>query len=151
MFRDYHCLLLQDYTGEPITNDLPRGNHEASLLTIQLLFGWVSNSEQFVKALARSHLPEPALTAHDRKRPSAGVRIEGFDCPRLSAKRATPGQSSGETSAASAPSRASPSPTRTPPITRSGAISASGDEDKARLNSSGWGSVSFSLFSEMSP
>jgi len=51
MFRDYHCLLLEDCTGEPIANDSPRTNHEASLLTIQLLFGWVSNSEQFVKAL----------------------------------------------------------------------------------------------------
>jgi ureidoacrylate peracid hydrolase len=51
MFRDYHCLLLEDCTGEPIANNQPRSNHEASLLTIQLLFGWVSNSEQFVKAL----------------------------------------------------------------------------------------------------
>ena len=53
MFRDYHCLLLEDCTGEPIAADLPRGNHEASLLTIQLLFGWVSNSGQFLKGLAR--------------------------------------------------------------------------------------------------
>ena len=52
MFRDYHCLLLADCTGEPIANNHPRSNHEASLLTIQLLFGWVSNSDQFVKALA---------------------------------------------------------------------------------------------------
>jgi ureidoacrylate peracid hydrolase len=52
MFRDYHCLLLEDCTAEPIGNNLPRSNHEASLLTIQLLFGWVTNSEQFVKALA---------------------------------------------------------------------------------------------------
>jgi ureidoacrylate peracid hydrolase len=51
MFRDYHCLLLEDCTGEPIANNSSRSNHEASLLTIQLLFGWVSNSDQFVKAL----------------------------------------------------------------------------------------------------
>ena len=51
MFRDYHCLLLEDCTGEPIANDSARSNHEASLLTIQLLFGWVSNSEQFATAL----------------------------------------------------------------------------------------------------
>ena len=51
MFRDYHCLLLEDCTGEPIANNEGRSNHEASLLTIQLLFGWVPNSEQFVKAL----------------------------------------------------------------------------------------------------
>jgi ureidoacrylate peracid hydrolase len=53
MFRDYHCLLLEDCTGEPIGNNLPRGNHEASLLTIQLLFGWVTDSEQFIKGIVR--------------------------------------------------------------------------------------------------
>lgn len=52
MFRDYSCLLLDDCMGEPIGNDLPRSNHEASLLTMQTLFGWVSNSEEFLKALA---------------------------------------------------------------------------------------------------
>lgn len=53
MFRDYQCLLLEDCTGEPIGFGLARSNHEASLLTIQLLFGWVSSSEQFVAALSR--------------------------------------------------------------------------------------------------
>ncbi len=53
MFRDYHCVVLADCTAEPIGNDLPRSNHEASLLTIQLLFGWVSDSGRFVEALAR--------------------------------------------------------------------------------------------------
>jgi ureidoacrylate peracid hydrolase len=52
MFRDYHCLLLEDCTAEPIGSDQPRGNHEASLLTIQLLFGWVSNSRNFLASLA---------------------------------------------------------------------------------------------------
>jgi ureidoacrylate peracid hydrolase len=52
MFRDYHCLLLEDCAGEPIGNNLPRSNHAASILTIQLLFGWVTDSEQFVEALA---------------------------------------------------------------------------------------------------
>jgi ureidoacrylate peracid hydrolase len=51
MFRDYRCLLLADCTGEPIGADLPRSNHEASVLTIQTLFGWVSDSESFVSAI----------------------------------------------------------------------------------------------------
>ena len=54
MFRDYRCILLADCTGEPIGGDLPRSNHEASVLTIQTLFGWVSNSERFVSALEAS-------------------------------------------------------------------------------------------------
>jgi len=51
MFRDYSCVLLEDCMGEPIGDGLPRSNHEASLLTMQTLFGWVSNSEEFVKSL----------------------------------------------------------------------------------------------------
>jgi ureidoacrylate peracid hydrolase len=51
MFRDYRCVLLADCTGEPIGGDLARSNHEASLLTIQALLGWVSSSERFVLAI----------------------------------------------------------------------------------------------------
>lgn len=51
MFRDYSCVLLADCTGEPIGHGLPRSNHEASLLVIQTLFGWVSGSDEFIKAL----------------------------------------------------------------------------------------------------
>lgn len=51
MFRDYQPILLADCTGEPIGYGLPRSNHEASLLTIQVLLGWVSSSDEFVKAL----------------------------------------------------------------------------------------------------
>jgi len=51
MFRDYRCLLLDDCVGEPIGNELSRSNHEASVLTIQTVFGWVSNSERFELAL----------------------------------------------------------------------------------------------------
>lgn len=51
MFRDYLPVLLADCTGEPIGYGLPRSNHEASLLTIQVLFGWVSNSSDFIKGL----------------------------------------------------------------------------------------------------
>ena len=49
MFRDYFCVLLSDCMSEPIGHDLPRTNHEASLLTVQTLFGWVSDSEQFLE------------------------------------------------------------------------------------------------------
>lgn len=59
MFRDYTCVLLEDCTAEPIGHDLPRTNHEASLLLIERLFGWVSNSPAFAVALARLG-PSPA-------------------------------------------------------------------------------------------
>lgn len=49
MFRDYLCILLRDCMSEPIGHDLPRSNHEASLLNAEVLFGWVSDSEQFLK------------------------------------------------------------------------------------------------------
>lgn len=52
-FRDYHCVLLTDCTSEPIGGNAPRSNHEASLLTIELLFGWVTDSRQFLQAMAR--------------------------------------------------------------------------------------------------
>ena len=55
MFRDYSCVLLADCTGEPIGNGLPRSNHEASLLAIEVLLGWVSSSESFIGALERSN------------------------------------------------------------------------------------------------
>jgi len=51
MFRDYACVLLADCMGEPIGYGSPRSNHEASLLTIQTLFGWVSSSDQLIGAL----------------------------------------------------------------------------------------------------
>jgi ureidoacrylate peracid hydrolase len=51
MFRDYRCVLLKDCVGEPIGSELQRSNHEASLLTIEMLFGWVSDSERFILAL----------------------------------------------------------------------------------------------------
>lgn len=51
MFRDYRCLLLEDCTGEPIGAGNERGNHDASLLTIELLMGWVSQSGRFIAAI----------------------------------------------------------------------------------------------------
>ncbi len=51
MFRDYACVLLTDCMAEPVGQGLPRSNHEASLLLIQALFGWVSASDEFIKGL----------------------------------------------------------------------------------------------------
>ena len=52
MFRDYACVLLEDCTAEPIGQGNARSNHDASLLTIEVLLGWVSSSEAFLAALA---------------------------------------------------------------------------------------------------
>jgi ureidoacrylate peracid hydrolase len=54
MFRDYHCLLLEDCTAEPIGNDLPRTNHDASVLVVQVLFGRTTRSDDLLAALDRA-------------------------------------------------------------------------------------------------
>jgi ureidoacrylate peracid hydrolase len=51
MFRDYHCLLLEDCTAEAIGAGLPRSNHDATLLVVQLLVGWIADSAALVGAL----------------------------------------------------------------------------------------------------
>lgn len=54
MFRDYSCLLLEDCMAEPIGNvgnGSAGSNHEASLLVVRALFGWVSRSDKFTDAL----------------------------------------------------------------------------------------------------
>jgi ureidoacrylate peracid hydrolase len=51
MFRDYLCVLLADCMSEPIGQGLARSNHEASLQSVEVLLGWVSDSERFLKAL----------------------------------------------------------------------------------------------------
>jgi hypothetical protein len=38
--------------SEPIGHDLPRTNHEASLLNVEVLLGWVSDSEQVINVLS---------------------------------------------------------------------------------------------------
>jgi len=59
-FRDYECLLLEDCMAEPIGAARPRSNHEASLLAIQLLFGWVARSLDFIAAVEGRFVPLPA-------------------------------------------------------------------------------------------
>ncbi len=51
MFRDYLCILLADCMSEPIGHGLPRSNHDASLLSAEVLLGWVSDSQRFLKAV----------------------------------------------------------------------------------------------------
>lgn len=61
-YRDYRCLLLADCTAEPIGSNLARGNHEASLLVVETLFGWVSDSTVLVHALAEHTAPTMATS-----------------------------------------------------------------------------------------
>ena len=50
-FRDYVPIVLEDCTAEPIGRNLSRSNHEASLLNIQVSFGWISSSSEFTKSI----------------------------------------------------------------------------------------------------
>ena len=71
--RDYSCVLLEDCTAEPIgqgakgyigvpgAGNMSGGsNHEASLLLIQTVFGWVSNSESVANAFDARRAAIPA-------------------------------------------------------------------------------------------
>lgn len=51
MFRDYHCLLVEDCMAEPIGADQPNSNHDASLLVLQVLFGSITDSTSLHSAL----------------------------------------------------------------------------------------------------
>jgi ureidoacrylate peracid hydrolase len=65
--RDYSCILLEDCTAEPIGHGA-RGyhgvpgtpvstgggsNYDATLLLVQTLFGWVSNSQAVTQVLSK--------------------------------------------------------------------------------------------------
>jgi ureidoacrylate peracid hydrolase len=52
MFRDYHCLVIEDCVAEPIGHDRPVSNHDASLLAMQILFGSITDSAKVVAAIA---------------------------------------------------------------------------------------------------
>lgn len=54
MFRDYTCVVLEDCTAEPIGAGVTN-NHAASLVVIETLFGFVSNSAAVRSALT----PQP--------------------------------------------------------------------------------------------
>lgn len=51
MFRDYHCVVLEDCVNEAIGGGLPRSNHDATLLVIELLVGWISDSTTLLASL----------------------------------------------------------------------------------------------------
>jgi ureidoacrylate peracid hydrolase len=50
-FRDYHCILLEDCTAEPMGRNLSRSNHEATVLLVERIFGSVSSSVNLMKAV----------------------------------------------------------------------------------------------------
>lgn len=54
VFRDLHCLVLEDCTAEPIAFDAPRSNHVATLLTLELLFASITTSETLIAAVNAS-------------------------------------------------------------------------------------------------
>jgi ureidoacrylate peracid hydrolase len=62
MFRDYLCVLLSDCMSEPIGDELPRSNHDAALLSLQTLFGWVSDSRKFVNAFGSNQPLQPSAS-----------------------------------------------------------------------------------------
>jgi ureidoacrylate peracid hydrolase len=51
MFRDYLPVLLADCSAEPIGHQFSRSNHDASLLTVATLLGWVSDSAELINSL----------------------------------------------------------------------------------------------------
>ncbi len=61
-FRDYSCLVLSDCTAEVIGADLARSNHEASLLAIETMFGWVTTSTQLIEGLRAAEEKESERT-----------------------------------------------------------------------------------------
>lgn len=60
MFRDYRCLLLEDCTAEPVGDDAPRSNYAASVTVVEALFGWVSDSKEFISSLEQQRAPASA-------------------------------------------------------------------------------------------
>jgi ureidoacrylate peracid hydrolase len=59
-FRDYHCVVLEDCTAEPMGANLSRSNHDATILLVERIFGSVSTSTNFIDAL---HTAEAHQTA----------------------------------------------------------------------------------------
>lgn len=57
VFRDLHCLVLEDCTAEPIAHDAARSNHEATLLTFELLFAHVTDSSSLLDGVTQLTVP----------------------------------------------------------------------------------------------
>jgi ureidoacrylate peracid hydrolase len=75
MERDFRCVLLADCTAEPIGQGLSRSNHDASLLVLQIGFGWISDSAHFIGALDT----QPVVSQGFLQEPEAGVTLPGRD------------------------------------------------------------------------
>jgi ureidoacrylate peracid hydrolase len=50
-FRDYHCIVLEDCTAEPMGANLSRSNYDATLLLVERIFGSVSTAAELSKLL----------------------------------------------------------------------------------------------------
>jgi ureidoacrylate peracid hydrolase len=59
-YRDYRCVVLSDCTFEPLGGDEARTNHDASLLNVEALFGWVSDSSALLAVLETQAAAKPA-------------------------------------------------------------------------------------------
>lgn len=75
MERDFRCVLLADCTAEPLGQGLSRSNHDASLLVLQRVFGWISDSAHFIAALDA----RPVGSQSFLQEPEAGVTLRGRD------------------------------------------------------------------------
>lgn len=53
MFRDYLPVLLSDCMSEPIGDGFERTNHAASLLSTEVLLGWVSDSTKLAQSIGK--------------------------------------------------------------------------------------------------
>jgi ureidoacrylate peracid hydrolase len=51
MFRDYLCVLLADCMSETIGHGLLRSNHDAPLLSAEMVLRWSSDSERMLKGV----------------------------------------------------------------------------------------------------
>lgn len=56
--RGFRCVLIADCVAEPVGGNLPRTNHDATVLLTELVLGWVINADAVVSALG-----EPAAAA----------------------------------------------------------------------------------------
>jgi ureidoacrylate peracid hydrolase len=56
-FRDYRCFVIEDCVAEPIAADAPRSNQDASLLVLELLFAWITDSATVTEALRPTPAP----------------------------------------------------------------------------------------------
>ena len=60
MMHDFHCVVIEDCVAEPIGGTLDRTNHEATLLTLEILFASIAQSSSVIDALTASAAPESA-------------------------------------------------------------------------------------------